>query len=126
MVRKNNSAKDQGGIISPKGFVELQVTNHNQKENDISNFKYNDRVLEASQNKFIINISRLIFSPTCSITYIICAILCACLTIISLADIFMKFYLMNTIWLFLIEIAFFIAICLDTTSRIYAMVNIYI
>jgi hypothetical protein len=34
----------------------------------------------------------------------------------------MKFYLMNTIWLFLVEVLFFVVICLDTTSRIYAMV----
>ncbi len=122
-MKRKNSGNDKVVIQSPKGFVELQVSNNKDKENDISNFKYNDRVMEASQNKLMVNISRMIFSSSCSIYYVICTILCAFLTLISLADIFMKNNLMNSIWLFIIEICFFVVIGLDTTCRIYAMVK---
>lgn len=102
---------------SPNGFVELKIDN-----NEV-NFKYNNSVIEASQNKLFLNLSRLLFSPTCDIYYKICILLSTIITLIAVLDIFIQQEFMNTIWLFVIEMVFITIIALDITCRIYVIVS---
>jgi hypothetical protein len=119
-IKQNN--KDN--VNSPKGFVELTIDNK-KLEHHKEEFKYNERVLEATQNLLMVNISRLIFSKNCATFYISLIILCSILSLLSIIDIFLQFNLMNQIWLFIIEIIIFACVLLDTMSRIYAMVKFY-
>jgi hypothetical protein len=102
------------------GFFELNM------ENNEANFKYNNNVIEASQNKLFVNISRLFFSSTCNIYYSFGIIITSLISLLAIVDIFIRMNFMNILWLFLIEICVYSLIVIDIICRIYVQVIIFI
>lgn len=101
-------------------FMEIKLENNNE-----SSIKYNDKVLEASQNTIIIYISRILFSKSCSYFYFFLIFSSLFLTVISLSDYWLNLNVLNHFWLFIIEIVFFKLTLIDIFCRLYATVTYF-
>jgi hypothetical protein len=118
---KSDLAAKKGS--SPNGFEILK----NENENNINvNNKYNDRMIDANQSKWIVRLNRMQFSQGC-ITYYKVFLVFACIMALSAAvEIFIRFNVMNEIWLFAIEIFIVANIIGDFVSKMFVMVCMYI
>jgi hypothetical protein len=110
-INKSNNMKTH-----PNEFVEIRL-NHNE-----SNAKYNEKVLSASQNSLITNISRMLFSKNCGYFYIILIISTLILTVLSLSDYWFKYDVLNNLGLFVFEMLIFGISIADIFCRFYALV----
>ncbi len=108
---KSNLMKTQ-----PNDFVEIKL------DNNESNIKYNEKVLSASQNSLIINISRMLFSKNCGYFYILFIFSSLVIFILSLSDHWFKYEVINNLGLFIIEMLIFGISLGFIFCRFYALV----